>query len=199
VEDLDSLVRRVDPDRWLATRFIADRQARADVIALYAFDHELSRVARVTSQPLVGEMRLTFWSEAIAEIFDGKPVRKQPVLVALADTIARRNLPREPFDALIDARLPEVDGGDPDEGAIALNTMRLAVHILGSPEADIAAAAFAWAAYLPATLPKANQDLAGLPSIAFPAVAYATLVRAEKPDPLTKRLRIAWAVLRGRL
>jgi len=92
-----------------------------------------------------------------------------------------------------------VDGGDPDEGAIALGTMQLAAHILGSPNANIAAAAFAWAAYLPATLPKANQDLADLPSAAFPAVAYATLVRAEKPDPLTKRLRIAWAVLRGRL
>jgi phytoene synthase len=199
VEDLDSLVRRVDPDRWLSTRFIADRQARADVIALYAFDYELSRVARVTSQPLVGEMRLTFWSEAIAEIFAGKPVRKHPVLIALAQAIARHALPREPLDAIIDARLTEVDGDDPDEGTIALNTMRLAAHMLGSPDADIAAAAFAWAAYVPATLPKANLDLADLPAKAFPAVAYATLVRAEKPDPLTKRLRIAWAVLRGRL
>jgi phytoene synthase len=199
VEDLDALVRRVDLDRWLATRFIADRQARADVIALYAFDHELSRVARVTSQPLVGEMRLTWWSEAIAEIFDGKPVRKHPVLLALSEAISRHTLPRQPFDALIDARLPEVDGGDPDEGAIALNGMRLAAHILGSEEADFGAAAFAWAAYMPATLAKANQDLAELPSAAFPAVAYVTLVRAEKPDSLTKRLRIAWAVLRGRV
>ena len=199
MEDLDSLVRRVDLDRWLATRFIGDRQARADVIALYAFDHELARVARVTSQPLVGEMRLTWWSEAIAEIFDGRPARKHPVLVALADAIARHGLPRQPFNAIIDARLPEVDGGDPDEGAIALNCMRLAAHILGAPGADVGAAAFAWAAYLPATLAKANQDLADLPGKAFPAVAYVTLVRAEKPDPMTKRLRIAWAVLRGKL
>lgn len=199
MEDLDALVRRVDLDRWLASRFIADRQARADVIALYAFDHELSRVARVTSQPLVGEMRLTWWSEAIAEIYDGKPVRKHPVLLALSEAVARHTLLREPLDAIIDARLPEIDGGDPDERAIALNTMRLAARILGSPDANVAAAAFAWAAHLPATLPKANLDLADLPSAAFPAVAYATLVRAEKPDPLTKRLRIAWATLRGRL
>jgi len=199
VDDLDALVRRVDLDRWLATRFITDRQARADVIALYAFDHELSRVARVTSQALLGEMRLTWWSEAIGEIFDGKPLRQHPVLVALAAAIERHGLPREPLEAIIDARLPEIDGGDADEGAIAKSIMKLAAHMLGAPEANIDAAAFAWAAWLPATLPKANQDLADLPAKAFPAVAYATLVRAEKPDPLTKRLRIAWAVLRGRL
>jgi phytoene synthase len=43
--DLDALVRRMDPDRWLASRFIADRQARADVVALYAFNYQLARVA----------------------------------------------------------------------------------------------------------------------------------------------------------
>jgi len=39
LDDIDALVRRVDPDRWLASRFIADAQARADVIALYAFNY----------------------------------------------------------------------------------------------------------------------------------------------------------------
>ena len=42
-EDFDALVRRVDPDRWLATRFVADPVARADLLTLYAFDHELAR------------------------------------------------------------------------------------------------------------------------------------------------------------
>eukprot|EP01035_Chromulina_nebulosa_P005344 gene5344-7253_t len=31
-EDLDALVRRVDPDRWLSSRFVADEAARADLI-----------------------------------------------------------------------------------------------------------------------------------------------------------------------
>ena len=94
LEDLDSLVRRTDPDRWLATRFIADREARADVIALYAFDYELSRVHRVTTQPLLAEMRLTWWAEAIAEIFEGRSVRRHPVTLALAQAVARHGLPR---------------------------------------------------------------------------------------------------------
>jgi fused signal recognition particle receptor len=34
--DLDALVRRVDPDRWLSSRFVADAALRADLIALLA-------------------------------------------------------------------------------------------------------------------------------------------------------------------
>jgi phytoene synthase len=199
VEDLDRLVRRVDLDRWLASRFIADRAARADVVALYAFDHELSRIARVTSQALIGEMRLTWWSDALDEIFQGKAARHHPVLLALADAIRRRDLPRPALEAMIEARQPELEGGEPDEPAIAKAVMTLATRILGAPDADIGAAAFAWASRLPALLNKANGDLRTLPAAAFPAVVYATLVRAENADPFTKRLRIAWSMLRGRL
>ena len=48
-DDLDDLIRRVDPDRWLSSRFISDERARADVIALYAYDHELARAPKVAS------------------------------------------------------------------------------------------------------------------------------------------------------
>ena len=41
-DDIDSLIKRVDPDRWLASRLIADPQARADVLAILAVDHELA-------------------------------------------------------------------------------------------------------------------------------------------------------------
>ena len=45
-QDLDALVLSVDPDRWLASRLIAEPEARADVVALYAFDHELARAPK---------------------------------------------------------------------------------------------------------------------------------------------------------
>jgi len=83
-ETLDDLVRRVDPDRWLASRFIADAKARADVIALYAFNHELARVAGAVREPLMGEIRLTWWREAMEELAAGKPPRARPVIEALA-------------------------------------------------------------------------------------------------------------------
>ena len=78
-------MRRVDPDRWLSSRFIADPSARADVIALYAYDHELARAPRVASNPLLGEIRLTWWREALDEIYgENRPVRAHPGAQALA-------------------------------------------------------------------------------------------------------------------
>jgi 15-cis-phytoene synthase len=198
-EDLDSLVRRVDPDRWLASRFIGDEEARADVVALYAFDYELSRVHKVTSQPLLGEIRLTWWAEAVAEIFEGHPVRRHPVTLALASAVARHSLPRGLLDAIIDARLPELEGRPADAVAASTAIMTLAARILGAGQVDASAAAGAWATGSIGDLARANRELRDLPSTAFPAVAYASLVRAPSASAVGKRLRLAWAVLRGKL
>src|ERR1700761_5099788 len=92
LEDLEDTVRRADQDRWLASRFIADPAARADVIALYAFDHVLARVPFQVSDPLMGEIRLTWWSEALDEIYGPGPVRAHPVALGLADAVRNRGL-----------------------------------------------------------------------------------------------------------
>ena len=106
-DDLDQLIRRVDPDRWLTSRFIADEGARADVLALYAFDHELARASRVASTQLLAEIRLTWWREALDEIFAGGPVRRHPVAEALGSLARRHGLSREPLEAMIDGQIAE--------------------------------------------------------------------------------------------
>jgi phytoene synthase len=108
-EDLEETVRRADPDRWLAGRFIADADARADVTALYAFDHVLARVPVMVSEPLMGEIRLTWWREALDEIYAGASVRSHPVALALAQAVRRHGLDRAPLDDLIEARLGDLD------------------------------------------------------------------------------------------
>ena len=55
LDDLDASVRRNKPDHWLASRFIGDADARADVIALYAFDDELSRA--IVTNSAVAQMK----------------------------------------------------------------------------------------------------------------------------------------------
>lgn len=82
-ESLDDLVRRADPDRWLSTRFIADENARADVMALYALNIELAKVATTVREPMMGEIRLTWWREAFEHVAAGKPPRKHPVIEAV--------------------------------------------------------------------------------------------------------------------
>ena len=108
-DDLDAAVGRGDPDRWLASRFIGDAAARADVIALYALNLELARIADAVREPLMGEIRLTWWREAIEEIFAGRPVRRHPVVEALAGAIQRRGLTAAPFEAMIEARFADID------------------------------------------------------------------------------------------
>jgi phytoene synthase len=116
--DLDGLIRRVDPDRWLSSRFIANADARADVIALYAFDHELARAPKVASNALLGEMRLTWWREGLEEIFEGRAVRLHPAAQALAGAVERRGLERALLETMIDARYRELDPAPMDEGEV---------------------------------------------------------------------------------
>ena len=114
-ETLDDLVRRVDPDRWLVSRFIADPKARADVVALVAFNYELARVAGGVSNALMGEIRLTWWREAMDEIAAGKVPRKHPTVEALAAS----SLDPLALAAMAEARLADLDDAPPaDEAGI---------------------------------------------------------------------------------
>jgi phytoene synthase len=204
-DSLDSIVRRGDPDRWLASRFIADPEARADVIALYALNLELARVADAVSEPLMGEIRLTWWREAIDELFAGRPPRRHPVVEALAQAVVRRHLAAEPFAAMIEARLADLDGeafADLDAieaylDATAGALMSLAVASVGGGQAAATGpAARAWGLAGLARLRRLPDSVEGqvlrrrvdehlaaaraaaAPVAAFPALAYACLARS---------------------
>lgn len=196
LEDLDESVRRNKPDHWLASRFIADAEARADVIALYAFDHELSRALAV-KEPLMAEIRLTWWSEAIGEIFDGKAVRRHPVTLALMKAINAHRLPREPFDAMIDGRFDLIETPAYATETTEAALMALAVRVLGA-EGNQAAKAAAAMRFGTGDRAATNRAAKGVPVAAFPAIAYAGLTPGGTPS-LGRRLQIMMAVLRGRL
>jgi 15-cis-phytoene synthase len=213
--DLDGEVRRVDPDRWLASRFITDPFARARVVALYAFDHELARAGAVTSNPLTAEIRLVWWREALDEIFEDRPVRRHPTAEALAAAVRAAGLPREPFEAMIEARLGALETPIGDaaqalawargaQGALA----RLAAEVLGAGEQARLAepAGVAWglrllgrSEALGEVLAAARANARRLPPAAFPAALPAALVRAKPASELEKRARLTWAALTGRI
>lgn len=196
LEDLDASVRRNKPDHWLASRFIGDADARADVIALYAFDHELSRAVAM-KEPLMAEIRLTWWSEAIAEIFEGRAVRRHPVTLALARAVKRRDLPRTPFDAMIDSRFDLIETPAHASELTEAALMSLAMQALSARDDRLAAAA-AGLRFGVGDRRTANQAVKTLPITAFPAIAYAGL-KPGSAETLGRRLRILSAVLRGRL
>ena len=107
--DLDPTVRRADPDRWLSSRFIADPVKRADVVAIYAFNQELARTALGAREPMVAEIRLTWWREGLDDLLGGKAPRGDPVMQALARAIERNHLAAAPLEALADSSFDDLD------------------------------------------------------------------------------------------
>ncbi|MGA7805927.1 phytoene/squalene synthase family protein [Bradyrhizobium sp.] len=59
------LVRSHDFPRYASTLFVSAEQRRA-LLALYAFNVEISRVRDQVSQPLPGEIRLQWWTDMLA-------------------------------------------------------------------------------------------------------------------------------------
>lgn len=205
--DLDAQVRAADLDRWLSSRFVADEQARADLIALYAFEAELLAIPTRVTQPLLAEMRFTWWTEQMEGVFSDTPRVGHPVLEALAGAVSRRGLERAPFDALIEAHIGRVHGEAHDLDGFYVGPMQAAVRVLIGEGHDAAAAAAGRLRGLAQTgrleeaaaaRADANAALKTLPAVAFPAVAPAALIRPDEPEPF-KRLRLVWAVLRGRV
>jgi phytoene synthase len=194
LDDLDASVRRNKPDHWLASRFIADAEARADVIALYAFDHELSRAVAM-KEPLMAEIRLTWWSEAIGEVFEGRAVRRHPVTLALARVVAAHDLPREPFDVMIDKRFALIESPAHASAETEAAMMSLALKVLGA--GDGAAPAAAALRFGIGDKSSANSALKGLSAEAFPTISYAGL-KPGPPESFTRRLSLLWTILRGR-
>lgn len=112
-----ALVRAGDPDRFLAA-MTAPPEGRERLMALYAFNLELARVPAVVSEPMIGEIRLAWWAEAVDEIFAGGPVRRHEVATPLAGTVRAAGLPRAPLDAMIAARRFDIhDEPHPDMAA----------------------------------------------------------------------------------
>nr|WP_313632585.1 squalene/phytoene synthase family protein [Brevundimonas naejangsanensis] len=205
--DLDAQVRAADLDRWLASRFVADEQARADLIALYAFEAELMAIPTRVTQPLLAEMRYAWWSEQMGGVFSDTPRLGHPVLEALTAAVGRHGLERAPFDALIEAHIGRVHGEPHDLDAFYVGPMQAAVRILAGRGHEAAAAAAGRVRALAqtgqvdearASRRDANKALRALPAAAFPAVASAALIKPDAPEPF-KRLRLFWAVLRGRI
>jgi phytoene synthase len=203
---LDEQVRAADRDRWLSSRFVADERLRADLIALYAFEAELMAIPTRVTQPLLAEMRYVWWREQMDWVFAGVARKGHPVLEALTDIVARHGLERAPLDALIEAHVGRVQGEPHDLDAFYVGPMQAAVRILSKtadPESVVAAARVRGRVQTgqvvdPAMRAGANRALRPLPAEAFPAVAPAALRSADPADP-ARRLRLTWAVLRGRI
>lgn len=140
-----------EPDRYLAA-LLAPRAVRDDLVVLAAVHGEIARIPRVVSDPMLGEIRLQWWHDAIERLAAGFASGERtgnPLADALGGVILRHGLPQARLFDCVEARLFELYA-DPitDEAALARylagaegEGFRLAAQVLGvagSPAADAA-------------------------------------------------------------
>ena len=105
-KDFTALLQAQDEDRYLASVFAAP-PTRAGLHALYAFNYEIARIAEATSESLIGEMKLTWWRDAVEDLYLATPkVRRHAVPEALAGLTDR--IQRDALLGLVEARFDDV-------------------------------------------------------------------------------------------
>jgi NADH dehydrogenase [ubiquinone] 1 alpha subcomplex assembly factor 6 len=142
-----ALVRLHDPDRYLTALF-APAGRREALFALYAFNYEIARIRESVSEPMLGQIRLQWWREAIAAAYAGEMPRHHVVAQPLAAAIRDFDLTRAYLDRLIDARERDLADTPPPSlaaledyaEATAASPLYLALEILGVDGAAAAAA-----------------------------------------------------------
>ena len=137
------LVRSHDFVRYASTLFMPAEERRA-LLALYAFNVEISRIRDQVSQPLPGEIRMQWWTDLLAGAGHGG-VEGNPVASELQLAIRTYGLPAEPMSRLIDEHQFDLYN-DPMPTLAALEgyvhettsaLFGLAARILAPPSAEI--------------------------------------------------------------
>jgi len=103
-----------DPWLHLAFSYAPDR-SRAALEALFALDTALGNILRTTSEPLVGQMRLAWWREALQSL-DTSGAPAEPVLQSLTALALPLGITGAALSAMVDGWEPLL--GDSGLGSI---------------------------------------------------------------------------------
>jgi NADH dehydrogenase [ubiquinone] 1 alpha subcomplex assembly factor 6 len=99
---LAASVRTADPDRYFSALF-APAAARPCLLALYAFNHEVARIAESVREPMLGAIRLEWWRETVEQAAKGNP-RNHDVARGLAALFAAHAVEPVALEGIIAAR-----------------------------------------------------------------------------------------------
>ncbi|WAC49068.1 squalene/phytoene synthase family protein [Asticcacaulis sp. SL142] len=213
-------------DLLLSSAFIDDAVKRADIRTLYAFFDVLREVPERVTQPLMGEIRLRWWYEAVEEIMAGAPVRYHPLSAALEGMFGRYTLDGQILLDLIEGQMVLLDKqplshkdaltlADRSEVLLA----RIAAQVL-APDTDATTLAEPARYYALARLhagqmiappapqftslrEEAKAAFRRIPTSLTPLAAHAALAsdyaKQTHTGPLMRRFKVFWAFLTARL
>lgn len=98
--DFADTVRASSPDRYFSALY-APEPMRRDLLALYAFDIEIASIRQKVSEPMLGEIRLQWWRDAL----EARAGQGNPLAEAVLGVMARHDLPMQALLDLVEARV----------------------------------------------------------------------------------------------
>lgn len=124
-------------DRYLAA-LLAPKAARRGLIALAAFQGEVARAVETVNEPIMGEIRLQWWRDALPGLRDGASTGN-PLADALGAAMRRHALSEQAVLTILDANAralePGFPAGEDDVSAYLRDSdgtgLQLAARILG--------------------------------------------------------------------
>lgn len=204
-----ALVERGDPDRFRVA-MAAPPLAREILFPLYAFNLEVARAPWVTREPMLAEMRLRWWRDAVEGSAAGNPPPAHEVAGPLGALIASRRLDPAPLDSLIQARRRDIEAEPfaaqdlrPYLEGTAGSLLWAGAQALGEPEthrpavlqAGFAAGLASWLQALPELASRsrglADQNPRAIRTLAEEALAALTQARHQPFRPGIPALRAA--------
>ncbi len=141
MEDVIRMTARAfEQDRYLSA-LLAPRQVRSDLITLYAFAGDIGRIPSVVSDPMIGEIRLQWWRDALEAGRRGQD-SGHPICDRMVDVARRHALPDGLLLGVVDSQSGLVQGAviEDDQGLKAYLAKResglfaLAWRILEGPD-----------------------------------------------------------------
>lgn len=133
---MTAAVRERDRDRYLSVLY-APAGVRAALMALHGLDLEMASVVVGTTEPMIGEIRLAWWREAL-EGLDRGVVPAQPLLALIAEQPVPLGVSGAELAGIEDRWLGMIGSEDVPQAHVAGggDLFALAARLLGGDEAE---------------------------------------------------------------
>ncbi len=203
--DLDLVtadVRQRNRDRYLSVLYAA-APVRPAWMAVQALDLELESVVAGTTEPMIGEIRLAWWREALQGL-DADKVPKQPLLQLIAAEVLPRGVSGGELAVLEDRWAGLIGSDEVPEAHFSGggDLFALLARLAGGDAAQARALGAAWAAgeaVPPGRCAAPLRPLLGLTKLAARDAARARSGQAPEPrGSLSRQLALLGAVAFGR-